>query len=48
VPKKRRTGKRRNQPGLCISPIFASRDVSEMQNSHRGHIGHPHIVSTHR
>ncbi len=37
-----------NYTGLCISPIFASGDVSEMQNSHRGHIGHAHVVSMHR
>jgi hypothetical protein len=33
---------------VCISPIFASRDVSKRQNSYRGHISHAHIVSTHR
>jgi hypothetical protein len=28
--------------------MFASLNVSEMPNSHRRHIGHAHIVSTHR
>jgi hypothetical protein len=34
--------------GLCISPIFASRDISELQNFYRGHIGNAHHVSPHR
>jgi hypothetical protein len=36
------------QPGLCISPIFASRDVSEMQNWYCVQIGNAHVKSTHR
>jgi hypothetical protein len=36
------------QAGLCISPIFASRDIPEMQNLYRGHIDNEHHVSPHR
>jgi hypothetical protein len=34
--------------GLCISPIFASRAISEMQNWFRGHIGNAYHVSPNR
>jgi hypothetical protein len=34
--------------GLCISPIFVSRLVLEMQNWYRTHIGNARIKSTHR
>jgi hypothetical protein len=33
--------------GLCISPIFGSRNVSEMQNRYRVRIGNAHIKSAH-
>jgi hypothetical protein len=33
--------------GLCISPIFALRYVSEMQNWYSVHLSNSHIISTH-
>jgi hypothetical protein len=42
----RRAG--RSNAGLCISPIFASRAISEMQNWFRGHIGNAYHVSPNR
>jgi hypothetical protein len=47
--KKFKNAKTNSMAGLCISPIFVSRDVSEMQqNWHRIHVGNARIKSTHR